>query len=77
MKICALDLESVMPAHLNPWHAQTPEDDFAQGETEFKRERFDRARVFDDLFLPSLERHRRTATVTALRPHDEPAADTG
>jgi glycogen(starch) synthase len=38
---------------------------------------FDRARVFDDLFLPSLERHRRTATVTALRPHDEPAADTG
>ena len=32
-----------MPAHLNPWHVQTPEDDFAQGETEFKRERFERA----------------------------------
>src|SRR3981081_2337763 len=43
MKIRALDLESVMPAHLHPWHVQTPEDDCAQGETEFKRERCDRA----------------------------------
>jgi TPR repeat protein len=39
----AVDLASVMPAYLNPLHAQTPEDDFAQGETEFQRERFDRA----------------------------------